>query len=66
LKINLAHFHVDPHVQIVDGHAILTDVLTPKKLLELGPDSDEWKKGRPVVLRIHGGGLAGPPSARGQ
>jgi len=56
----LGPFSISTHTyKVVDGHAILTDVLIPKKLLELGPNSDEWKKGRPVALRIHGGWLVG-------
>ena len=51
-------FSISTHTyKVVDGHEILTDVLIPKKLLELGPDSDDWKGKRPVMVRFHGGWL---------
>jgi len=58
LKDPLAPFSISTHTyKIVDGHEILADVLIPKKLLLLGPGSDEWTKGRPILVRVHGGGL---------
>jgi len=56
----LGPFSISTHTyKVVDGHAILTDVLIPKKLLELRPDSDDWKSARPIMVRIHGGWLVG-------
>ncbi|KLO14286.1 alpha/beta-hydrolase [Schizopora paradoxa] len=56
----LSPFSISTHTyKVTDGHEILADVLIPKKLLELGSDSEEWKKGRPVMVRFHGGWLVG-------
>lgn len=58
LEDPLASFSISTHTyKVVDGHEILVDVLIPKKLLQLGVDSNEWKKGRPISVRVHGGGL---------
>lgn len=57
----LGPFSISTHTyKVVDGHEILADVLIPKKLLELGPNSDDWKKGRPIMVRYHGGWLVSP------
>lgn len=54
----LAAFSISTHTyKVVDGHEILVDMLIPKKLLELGPESVEWKEPRPISVRLHGGGL---------
>ncbi|KLO07463.1 alpha/beta-hydrolase [Schizopora paradoxa] len=58
LEDPLASFSISTHTyKVVDRHEILVDVLIPKKLLDLGPGSDEWKKPRPISVRLHGGGL---------
>lgn len=58
LEDPLASFSISTHTyKVVDGHEILVDVLIPKKVLELGPESVEWKELRPISVRLHGGGL---------
>ena len=46
-----APFEITAHTyKIVDGHSILLDIHVPKKLLEKGSSSAEWKKKHPVQL----------------
>ena len=53
-----APFEITAHTyKIVDGYSILLDIHVPKKLLEKGPSSAEWKKKHPVVVAVHGGWL---------
>lgn len=58
LEDKFSPFSISTHTyKVVDKHPILADVYIPKKLLSEGIDSNKWKEKRPVVIRIHGGGL---------
>ncbi|EJC99680.1 alpha/beta-hydrolase [Fomitiporia mediterranea MF3/22] len=55
-----APFAISTHTyKTVDGHPILLDVMIPKKLVEAGPGSAEWKVKRPILLNFHPGWLIG-------
>lgn len=43
--------------KVIQEHPIFLDVIIPKRLVEAGPDSEEWKAKRPVMLYFHAGWL---------